>query len=121
VGLGQEFEEPAHGETLERLLNWRRIILTNPDILYYVAFGRYPERSDRPGQRQRLFTLLGSIYRLWVFDEFHLYNTKQMADMVFLIGALQAINPDVGRVFIFSRLGCWPHTGICLPCAFSQA
>lgn len=99
---GLEFGEPAHAEALERLLNWRQIILTNPDILYYIAFGRYPERSDRPGQRQRLFTLLGGTYRLWVFDEFHLYNVKQMADVVFLIGALQAINPDVGRVFIFA-------------------
>jgi CRISPR-associated helicase Cas3 len=99
---GLEFNEPAHAETLEKLLNWRRVILTNPDILYYIAFGRYPERSDRWGQRQRLFTLLGSTYRLWVFDEFHLYNVKQMADVAFLIGALQAINPGIGRVFVFA-------------------
>jgi CRISPR-associated helicase Cas3 len=99
---GLEFGEPAHAEALERLLNWRRVILTNPDILYYIAFGRYPERSDRPGQHQRLFALLGSTYRLCVFDEFHLYNIKQMASVAFLIGALQAINPEAGRLFIFA-------------------
>ena len=99
---GLELEEPAHAETLETLFNWRRAILTNPDILYYIAFGRYPKREDRAGQRERLFALLGSTYRLWVFDEFHLYNVKQMADVAFLIGALQTINPEVGRVFVFA-------------------
>ncbi|HDN78971.1 MAG TPA: type I-D CRISPR-associated helicase Cas3' [Chloroflexi bacterium] len=99
---GLDLEEPAHAETLEILLNWRRVVLTNPDILYYIAFGRYPKREDRPGQRERLFKLLGSIYRLWVFDEFHLYNVKQMGDVAFLIGALKAISPDAGRVFIFA-------------------
>lgn len=99
---GLDLDDPAHAGTLESLLSWRRIILTNPDILYYIAFGRYPERPDRPGQRQRLFTLLGSTYRLWVFDEFHLYNVKQMANMAFLIGALQTINSNIGRVFVFS-------------------
>lgn len=107
---GLNLEEPAHAESLETLLNWRRIILTNPDILYYIAFGRYPERSDRLGQRQRLFALLGSIYRLLVFDEFHLYNVKQMADMAFLIGTLHAINPEVGRVFLFAS--ATPDLGI---------
>ena len=99
---GLDLGEPAHAETLEVLLNWRRVVLTNPDILYYIAFGRYPKRKDRPGQRERLFKLLGSIYRLWVFDEFHLYNVKQMGDVAFLIGALKAISPEAGRVFIFA-------------------
>ncbi len=107
---GLSLKEPAHAESLEILLNWRRVVLTNPDILYYIAFGRYPERSDRPGQRQRLFALLGSIYRLWVFDEFHLYNVKQMADMAFLIGTLHAINPETGRVFLFAS--ATPDLGI---------
>jgi CRISPR-associated helicase Cas3 len=99
---GLDLEEPAHAEVLEILLNWRRLILTNPDILYYVAFGRYPERTDRPGQRQRLLALLGSTYRLWIFDEFHLYNVKQMANVAFIIGALQSLNPHIGRAFVFA-------------------
>lgn len=96
---GLDIEETRHASTLETLLNWRYPILTNPDILFYILFGRYPDIS---GQRQRLFSLVGNNYRLIIFDEFHLYNVKQMADVAFMIGALQAINPNKARVYIFA-------------------
>ena len=89
-----------HSETLETLMNWQPTLLTNPDILFYIVFGLYADYP--PSIRQRLFTLVAGTYRLFLFDEFHLYNVKQMADMIFLIGALQTINPDRGRVFIFA-------------------
>lgn len=96
---GLDLEELRHASALETLLNWRYPILTNPDILFYILFGRYPDIS---GQRQRLFTLIGNNYRLMVFDEFHLYNVKQMADVAFMVGALQAINPNKARVYVFA-------------------
>jgi len=89
---------PQHAQTFERLLNWRPTILTNPDILFYTFFGLY---SGPDGLRERLFALVGQ-YRLFIFDEFHLYNVKQMADIAFLVGTLHAINPSQGRVFIFA-------------------
>jgi len=93
-------ELDRHSETLETLLHWQPTLLTNPDILFYILFGLY---ANYPASvRQRLFTLVGDVYRLFIFDEFHLYNVKQMADVAFLVGALQAINPDKGRVFIFA-------------------
>jgi CRISPR-associated helicase Cas3 len=89
-----------HSDTLETLLNWQPTILTNPDILFYIFFGLY---ANYPvSVRQRLFTLVGSVYRLFIFDEFHLYNVKQMADTAFLVGTLHTINPHKGRVFIFA-------------------
>ena len=96
---GLDLDTPRHAQALETLLNWRRVLLTNPDILFYIAFGQYP---DIRGQRQRLFSLLGDIYSMIIFDEFHLYNVKQMADVAFLVGALHTIKPDRGRVFIFA-------------------
>lgn len=96
---GLDLDTPRHAQALETLLNWRRVLLTNPDILFYIAFGQYPNIR---GQRQRLFSLLGDIYSMIIFDEFHLYNVKQMADVAFLVGALHAIKPDRGRVFIFA-------------------
>jgi len=96
---GLDLEESRHASTLEVLLNWPYPILTNPDILFYILFGRYPDIS---GQRQRLFSLIGNTYRLMVFDEFHLYNIKQMADVAFVVGALQAINPNKSRVYVFA-------------------
>jgi CRISPR-associated endonuclease/helicase Cas3 len=91
-------ELKRHALTMERLMNWKLTILTNPDILFYTFFGLYQGPS---GLSQRLFTLLGQ-YRLFIFDEFHLYNVKQMADVAFLVGALHAINPHKGRVFLFA-------------------
>ena len=95
-----EFEERRHSDILERMLNWNRVLLTNPDILYYIAFGQYAKGNK--SQRRRLLATLVDNYKLMVFDEFHLYNVKQTADVVFFITALQAINPNAGRVFIFA-------------------
>jgi len=90
--------EKQHATTFETLMNWRPTILTNPDILFYTFFGLY---KGPHSISQRLFILVGE-YRFFVFDEFHLYNVKQMADVAFLVGTLHAINPDKGRVFIFA-------------------
>jgi len=88
-----------HAPTWERLLNWTPTVLTNPDILFYTFFGLYGQ--GLPGLSQRINALVGS-YRLFIFDEFHLYNVKQMADVVYLAATLQAINPAIGRVFLFA-------------------
>src|SRR5262249_32763342 len=92
------FELKRHSETLENLLNYSSALLTNPDILFYLFFGLY---QGQPGVAQRLFRLAVED-SIFVFDEFHLYNIKQVADVAFLIGALQRINPARGRVFLFA-------------------
>lgn len=97
-----DFDLKRHSETLETLLRWQPVLLTNPDILFYLFFGLY---QGQPGIAQRLFTLVGDVYSTFVFDEFHLYNIKQVADVAFLVGALQRINPARGRVFIFGIFG----------------
>jgi CRISPR-associated endonuclease/helicase Cas3 len=89
---------PQHALTFETLMNWSPTILTNPDILFYTFFGLY---QGQAGISQRLFALMGQ-YRYFVFDEFHLYNVKQMADVAFFVSTLHAINPTKGRVFIFA-------------------
>ena len=87
-----------HAPTWERLLRWQSTILTNPDILFYTFFGLYRGPASIS---QRLFTLV-SQYQFFVFDEFHLYNVKQMADVAYLVATLHAINPNMGRVFLFA-------------------
>jgi CRISPR-associated endonuclease/helicase Cas3 len=94
-----DFDLERHSETLETLLRWQPVLLTNPDILFYLFFGLY---QGRPGIAQRLFTLVCDVYSTFVFDEFHLYNIKQVADVAFFVGSLQRISPTRGRVFIFA-------------------
>lgn len=93
-----ELDTARHGATLEALLRYEPILLTNPDILFYVAFGLYPNLASLS---RRLWALMGN-YRLFAFDEFHLYNIKQQADVAFIVGAVHAINPNKGRVFVFA-------------------
>lgn len=87
-----------HSQAWETLLNWEPTILTNPDILFYTFFGLY---QGQAGINQRLFSLVGK-YQLFIFDEFHLYNVKQMADICYLVNTLNSINPNLGRVFLFA-------------------
>lgn len=93
-----KLELKRHSETLERLMHWEPTILTNPDILFYTFFGLY---GGPEGVGRRLFALMGQ-YRLFIFDEFHLYNVKQMADVAFLVGTLHTIHPHRGRAFLFA-------------------
>lgn len=92
-----------HGPALERILRWEPTLLTNPDILFHLYFGLYGGRGEEELEtiNQRLITLVGK-YQVFIFDEFHLYNVKQVADVAFLIGTLHAIQPEYGRVFIFA-------------------
>jgi CRISPR-associated protein Csc2 len=46
---------------------------------------------------QVLATLL-----IFIFDEFHLYNPKQIGNIAFFLGTLNKITPKKGRVFIFA-------------------
>ena len=103
----------SHSKTWETLLNWRGTmgtsIVTNPDILFYTFFGLYgggqkgkdKKLSPFAGINERLFSLVMN-YQIFIFDEFHLYNIKQMADVAFLVGTLEAINPNKGHVYIFA-------------------
>ena len=95
-------ESKSHQETLRPLLNWGGIVLTNPDIFYFLYFGLYKGISDRfAGIAELLFSRL-AFYPVIVFDEFHLYNIKQIGNVAFIIATLQQLQKEREKVFIFS-------------------
>ena len=94
VTLGRK----SHHDTLRALLNWRKVILTNPDIFYMLFFGLY---QGFPGVPEMLFNLTAS-YPIIVFDEFHLYNIKQIGNVAFIVASLRELQKNRGKVFIFS-------------------
>ncbi|WDC85207.1 type I-D CRISPR-associated helicase Cas3' [Caloramator sp. mosi_1] len=59
----------------------QEVVLTNPDILYYLTFTDYYRAVT---ENYDLTHLLGR-YRIWVFDEFHLYDEKQKAEITSII------------------------------------
>lgn len=74
----ESLERLSRAKTLKLLLN-RNAILTNPDIFHLMmqfAYKDYAHARD---------TILGEIthrYRLFVFDEFHLFGTPQVASIL---------------------------------------
>jgi len=52
-----DLELKRHSQTLETILNYNPVLLTNPDILFYIIFGLYPEINSL---RERLWELVGS-------------------------------------------------------------
>ncbi len=79
----------------------KRALLTNPDILHLMAYDLYGY-SYRVGYRERIFQAIVNEYPVLVFDEFHLYDTKQVANVAFIVGTLARLAPDKAHVFIFS-------------------
>jgi CRISPR-associated helicase Cas3 len=102
--LEVDYERHGHARTLEMVLAWQPTILTNPDILYLVFFGCYiPKEKTKAlmGLSERLHQRLIQ-NDIFIFDEFHLYNTKQIGNVATMIGALHALQRNRGKVFIFS-------------------
>lgn len=93
-----KLDRSRHYDVLRSLLNWRRLILTNPDIFYMLFFGLY---HGFPGIAETLFFLTNS-FPVVIFDEFHLYNIKQMSNVAFMIGTLRELQSTRGKTFVFS-------------------
>jgi CRISPR-associated helicase Cas3 len=109
IGL-DEIQQAIGHRTHSQALDWAtgegnyRALLTNPDVLYLAMYNLY-------GQMHSLFHApYGSLafqnflnnYPVIVFDEFHLYTPKQIANAAFMIGTAQVLVPNKPHIFIFS-------------------
>lgn len=56
------------------------LLVTNPDIFYYATFFRY-NRLDQSNLAYSFLTQFGTI----IFDEFHLYDAKQLVGLLFYL------------------------------------
>ncbi|MFZ5591913.1 MAG: type I-D CRISPR-associated helicase Cas3' [Bacillota bacterium] len=99
--LRRELEKRSNLEVLGQVLgHWSRLVLTNPDILFLLFYRLYPQ-PRRTALGQQLMQRLFSEYQLLVFDEFHLYNAKQLNDVALLVGSISQLAASP-HVFIFS-------------------
>ncbi|MDY6781054.1 MAG: type I-D CRISPR-associated helicase Cas3' [Cyanobacteriota bacterium] len=80
------------------------ILLTNPDIFYYIHDFRYLRRNfKKPNKGEnadKLFRKIDDQYKLFVFDEFHVFSSPQVAN---ILNALLLIKHTSGvkRKFLF--------------------
>ncbi len=109
-GLDDVLAEQGHIRTHAHALAWLTgdvlptAVLTNPDVLYLLLYSLYGQMYSMfsLGHGAHAFRNVLSNYPIIAFDEFHLYNTKQVANAVFIVGLVQALAPQHPHVFIFS-------------------
>jgi CRISPR-associated helicase Cas3 len=79
-------------------------VLTNPDVLYLILYSLYGQMFSTFDSTHgaRAFRQILKTYPVIAFDEFHLYNAKQVANAAFIVGAARVIAPDSPHIFIFS-------------------
>jgi CRISPR-associated endonuclease/helicase Cas3 len=58
------------------------ILLTNPDIFHYIHQFRYIRRNPKDPRKgdnaDRLFRRVDELYKLFIFDEFHIFSSPQI-------------------------------------------
>ena len=85
-------------------------VCTNPDVLYLAMYHLYGQMYSTFARSYgaRAFYHLLTNYPVIAFDEFHLYNAKQVANAAFIMGTIKELAPDRPHIFIFSS--ATPHT-----------
>jgi len=61
------------------------ILLTNPDIFHYIHDFRYVRRGKKASQGDnpdKLFRKLDEAYKLFIFDEFHIFSSPQISSIL---------------------------------------
>jgi hypothetical protein len=78
--------------------------LTNPDILYLAMYNLYGQMFSNFASNygNLVFQNMLANYPIIAFDEFHLYNAKQIANAAFIMGTMKELAPSKPHIFIFS-------------------
>ncbi len=82
----------------------RTAVLTNPDVLYLAMYSLYGQMFSNfdMSYGPRAFQHMLNNYPVIAFDEFHLYNPKQIANTAFIMGTVKVLAPEKPHIFIFS-------------------
>lgn len=77
------------------------ILLTNPDIFHYIHDFRYLRRNKqgKGDNADRLFVNIDKNYKLFIFDEFHIFSSPQITNVINAILLIQHTVP--GKKFLF--------------------
>ncbi|WP_373540350.1 type I-D CRISPR-associated helicase Cas3' [Chamaesiphon sp.] len=77
---------PSKQQGLINLVDNSEILLTNPDIFHYVHDFRYlrrdPKNPNKGDNADKLFRKIDEMYKLFIFDEFHIFSSPQIASVV---------------------------------------
>ena len=115
--LRQEKESGEQNiKILQYILTRAKIVLTNPDILYLLCHHLYASSREMTGRNITAFTALMRDFRSIIFDEFHLYNIKQQASVLWIVGLSAQLFSNVETAqphsFIFSSATPLDENGV---------
>jgi CRISPR-associated endonuclease/helicase Cas3 len=97
--LQDEWDDSTRVEELLRLIQESDLLLTNPDIFHYMIQFIYQRYGKTP---DLVLGALAGRFRLFVFDEFHLFGAAETAAVMTAIALIRAIgNPDRPPRFLF--------------------
>ena len=109
-GLDEIRLEQSHMRSHAHALAWATgdlvdlAVLTNPDVLCLAMYNLYGQMFSTFASNygNRVFQNMLANYPVIAFDEFHLYNAKQIANAAFIMGTMKDLAPSKPHIFIFS-------------------
>ncbi|MGZ3610994.1 MAG: type I-D CRISPR-associated helicase Cas3' [Ktedonobacteraceae bacterium] len=109
-GLDEIRLEQTHMRTHAHALAWATgekvdlAVLTNPDVLYLAMYNLYGQMFSNFASNygNLVFQNMLANYPIIAFDEFHLYNAKQISNAAFIMGTMKELAPNKPHIFIFS-------------------
>ncbi len=94
---------PSKQQGIEFIRDNSEILLTNPDIFHYIHsfcyLRRNPQQSGKGDNADKLFRKIDEAYRLFLFDEFHVFSSPQVASVLNSILLMKYTSP--GKKFLF--------------------
>jgi CRISPR-associated helicase Cas3 len=109
-GMDHIMAEQKHMRSHAHALAWATerdeytAVLTNPDVLYLAMYDLYGQMFSHFNRSfgERVFRYMLAHYPVIAFDEFHLYNPKQIANAAFMMGTAKELASNRPHIFIFS-------------------
>lgn len=90
---------------LINLVDNSEILLTNPDIFHYIHDFRYlrrdPKNLNKGENADKLFRKIDEMYKLFIFDEFHIFSSPQIASVVNAMLLIKHTTKTTPRKFLF--------------------
>jgi CRISPR-associated endonuclease/helicase Cas3 len=94
---------PSKQQGLINLVDNSEILLTNPDIFHYIHDFRYlrrdPKNPNKGDNADKLLRKIDEMYKLFIFDEFHIFSSPQIASVVNAMLLIKHTAPP--RKFLF--------------------
>lgn len=94
---------PSKQQGIMYLSDNSEILLTNPDIFHYIHsfcyLRRNPQQLGKGDNADKLFRKFDEAYRLFLFDEFHVFSSPQVASVLNSILLMKHTSP--GKKFLF--------------------